>query len=62
MEGFRQIIDTHCAEVVGRAPAGLQPVRRPLRIIDPLAARTARAHDAGGWKAVNDRRDTPRWP
>jgi hypothetical protein len=49
--------------LVGRPPPGLQLVRRALRghrSRRPLARRVRTM--PGGWNAMNDRRDGPRWP
>jgi hypothetical protein len=54
---------THRGEIVGRPPPGLQLVRRALRghrSRRPLARRVRTM--PGGWNAMNDRRDGPRWP
>ena len=54
---------THCGEIVGRPPPGLQLVRRALRghrSRRPLARRVRTM--SGGRNAMNDRRDGPRWP
>jgi hypothetical protein len=54
--------DTHCGAIVGRPPPGLQLMRRALRghRSRPRARRVRTM--PGGWNAMNDRRDGPRWP
>jgi hypothetical protein len=53
----------HCGGIVGRPPPGLQLVRPALRghrSRRPLARRVRTL--PGGWNAMNDRREGPRWP
>jgi hypothetical protein len=57
-------ITTHaCGEIVGRPPPGPQLVRDGHCKVTDHAGRShgARAMP-GGWNAMNDRRDGPRWP